>query len=100
MLANAAAVALLAAAALPAVLADAGQILTGSWVLEARALPLLWQLLLWGRCRQACLSAILGLLLWRHLRGRSGHGSYGCSRTRIECSISMLARIDCACDIL
>jgi hypothetical protein len=90
MLADAAAVALLAAAPLPAVLADTGQILTRLWFLDARALQLFSKLLLRGRCRHACLGLMLLLLLLgllcARLRRRLGHGSVfvraGCRRGR------------------
>jgi hypothetical protein len=79
MLANAAAVALLASAPLSAVLADTGQVLTRLWLFDARALQLLSQLLLGGRCRRVCLGLMLWVLLLGlqcvGLRRRLGHGS-------------------------
>ena len=79
MLANAAAVALLASAPLSAVLADTGQVLTRLWLLDARALQLLSQLLLGGCCRRVCLGLMLWVLLLglqrAGLRRRLGHGS-------------------------
>ena len=64
---------------LRSVLADTGQILTRLWFLDARALQLLSQLLLGGRCRRVCLGLMLWVLLLglqcAGLRRRLGHGS-------------------------